>query len=185
MRLLAAATVLMAGTTFAETNAVPAAPSETVTVITAGKDARRARPRREIRKEGNIPGLVVFDFGKTAGGVPTHLYRIMGQGGAVLDLTDYGAQAVRAYVPGVAGKLTETLGGPDSVLDYEKAGKLAEVWQMQPIRRPQATGCAFVRTDLDGSQQKVTHLLDARNRWLTITDLGGTNAPQKVERWLK
>lgn len=160
-----------------------ASPTNTVRVLTSTKDARRARPMRERRLSGEIPGLVTYDFGKTASGERTHLYRIMGQGGAVLDVTDYGAQAVRAYSPGKTGALTEILHGPDDVIGYEKAGNLQKVWKMTPIRRPQMTGLVFILDEGTNGVAKIVHTLDAKNHWTTETTRG-TNATEKVERRL-
>ena len=108
------------------------------------KPPRRARPPHERRKEGAIPGLVTIPFGKTASGERTHIYRIMGQGGAVLDFTDYGARLVRAYLPDATGALADyAIGGRASVIDYEKANETAPVYKMTPLRRPRATGMVF------------------------------------------
>lgn len=113
-------------------------------VAVVAAEVRRARPPREHRREAAIPGLVTIPFGKTASGERTHLYRIMGQGGCVLDFTDYGARLVRAYVPNANGALVDIVAGaPTSVLGYEKAGDISAVWKMTPIRRPRATGLVF------------------------------------------
>ena len=112
--------------------------NRTFTVVASPKGARRARMPHEQRREGMaVRGLVKIPFGKTASGVRTHLYRLMGQGGCVLDFTDYGARLVRAYVPDATGALVDIVAGaPTSVLGYEKAGDLSAVWKMYPIRRP-------------------------------------------------
>ena len=149
----------------------------------ASKPPSRARTPLERRRDGAVPGIVTYDFGKTASGERTHIYRIMGKGGAVLDLTDYGARAVRAYKPGVTGRLTETIGGPDSVIDYEKAGDLAEVYRMKPIRTPDMTGLVFTLETTNGVK-KVTHTLDKANLWVEVREAGDGEAPQKVERRL-
>ena len=108
------------------------------------KGPRRARmPFEQRKKEGKIPGLVTFSYGKTASGERTHVYRIMGQGGAVMDFTDYGAKPIRCYVPDPTGDLVNVIKAKANVIDCEKAGELAEVWKMTPIRRPGATGLVF------------------------------------------
>ena len=109
---------------------------------------RRARPPRERRREGNIPGVVTIPYGKTASGERTHIYRIMGQGGVVADFTDYGARLLRAYAPDDTADLANVIEGfKPSVIDCEKAGELAEVWKMTPIRRPRSTGLVFEREE--------------------------------------
>ena len=162
----------------------------------AAKPPRRARPPHERRKEGAIPGLVTIPFGKTASGERTHLYRIMGQGGAVLDFTDYGARLVRAYLPDTTGALADyAIGGRASVIDYEKAKETAPVYKMTPIRRPRATGLVFE------NESRIFYILDsdncltceypvacsnlvqlATNSQMTVTRLTpATNTVQKVE----
>lgn len=182
--LLLIATTTVGGDILGAPEVAPAETPETPQVeVAKPKLERRARPMRERRLEGQIPGLVTYDFGKTASGERTHIYRIMGQGGAVLDVTDYGAQAVRAYSPGKTGALTETLGGPNDVLGYEKAGKLEKVWKMTPIRRPQMTGLVFTLDEGTNGIAKIVHTLDAKNLWTTETTRG-TNATEKTEKHL-
>lgn len=106
--------------------------------------ARRARPPLMRRREGAIPGIVTIPYGKTASGERTHIYRIMGQGGVVADFTDYGARLVRLYTPDATADLANILEGfKPSVIACEKAGDVADVWKMTPIRRPRATGLVF------------------------------------------
>ena len=163
----------------------------------------RARPPRERRREGNIPGIVTIPYGKTASGERTHIYRIMGQGGVVADFTDYGARLVRLYTPDATADLANILEGfKPSVIDCEKAGELAEVWQMTPIRRPRATGLVFelvgsaLRADRpngsgasnpvesnnqtikqsNNSSSRVTYWLDAGNTLAIESSIADTNA---------
>jgi len=161
--------------------------------------ARRARPPRERRREGNIPGIVTIPYGKTASGERTHIYRIMGQGGVVADFTDYGARLVRLYAPDATGDLKNILEGfKPSVIECEKAGELADVWQMTPIRRPRATGLVFeqVGRAVPGEPQvtkatqetqatnkvasvpssRVTYWLDADNTLTVESSIADTNA---------
>ena len=110
----------------------------------APQPARRARPPLMRRREGAIPGIVTIPYGKTASGERTHIYRIMGQGGVVADFTDYGARLVRLYTPDATADLANILEGfKPSVIACEKAGDVADVWKMTPIRRPRATGLVF------------------------------------------
>ena len=154
------------------------------------KGLRRARMPHEMRrKEGKIPGLVTFSYGKTASGERTHVYRIMGQGGAVMDFTDYGAKPIRCYVPDPTGDLVNVIKAKANVIGCEKAGELAEVWKMTPIRRPGATGLVFELstnntysvaskslTAEQSNNSRVTYWLDAENRFAAETSIPDTNA---------
>jgi hypothetical protein len=160
------------------------------------KGERRARPPRDRRKEGAIPGIVTIPYGKTASGERTHIYRIMGQGGVVADFTDYGARLVRLYTPDATADLANIIEGfKPSVIDCEKAGELAEVWQMTPIRRPRATGLVFeqVGRAVPGEPQetqatnkvasvasvpssRVVYWLDAGNTLAIESSIADTNA---------
>ena len=160
--------------------------------------ARRARPPLMRRREGAIPCIVTIPYGKTASGERTHIYRIMGQGGVVADFTDYGARLVRLYAPDETGDLANVIEGfRPSVIDCEKAGDLAEVWKMTPIRRPRATGLAFER-EVKGTQgteetkgtngvasvssvalvpsSRVVYWLDAANTLTIESTISDTNA---------
>ena len=140
------------------------------------KGERRARPPRDRRKEGAIPGIVTIPYGKTASGERTHLYRIMGQGGVVADFTDYGARLVRLYAPDETADLENILTGfKPSVIECEKAGEVFDVWKMTPIRRPRATGLVF---ELEGTNEtsRVTYWLDAANALSVESSIADTNA---------
>lgn len=162
------AMVAAAGAALAWGEVSPFAPAQIIPASekAASGDApqrKRARPPRARRTERPIPGLVTYSFGKTAGGARAHLYRIMGQGGAVMDFTDYGARPVRAYLPDATGALEDVLAGARrSVVDCEKAGELAKVWKMTPIRRPRATGLVFELAE-NAATNRVVYLLDAAN----------------------
>ena len=153
--------------------------------VVAATPARRARPPRERRREGNIPGIVTIPYGKTASGERTHIYRIMGQGGVVADFTDYGARLVRLYTPDATADLANILEGfKPSVLDCEKAGDLAEVWQMTPIRRPRATGLVFepVGRVVPGEPQG-TKATQATNRVSSVSSVASVPS-SRVVYWL-
>lgn len=161
--------------------------------------ARRARPPLMRRREGAIPGIVTIPYGKTASGERTHIYRIMGQGGVVADFTDYGARLLRLYAPDETGDLANIIDGfKPSVLDCEKAGDVADVWKMTPIRRPRATGLVFepVGRAVSGEPQatkatnqvasvssvalvsspRITYWLDAANTLTIESSIADTNA---------
>ena len=175
-------------------NATNIAPPAAMSVWTnaPGKSAddwrRRARPPRERRREGDVPGIVTIPYGKTASGERTHLYRIMGQGGVVADFTDYGARLVRLYTPDATADLANILEGfRPSVIDCEKAGDLAAVWTMTPIRRPRATGLVFeLRPNRQAAEpsnrqtvkpsNRVTYWLDASNTLTVESSITDTNA---------
>ena len=142
--------------------------------------ARRARPPLMRRREGAIPGVVTIPFGKTASGERTHIYRIMGQGGMVADFLDYGARPYRLYVPDATGALIDIMAGSrTSILDYEKAGDLAEVWKMTPIRRPRSTGLVFEPNGRTGVSPvhvpRITYWLDAANTLTVESSIPDTN----------
>lgn len=189
--MILAALMFAAGAATAEIS--PYAPSQMIPLAAPAADggvggqvkpARRARPPRERRREGEIPGLVVMPYGKTASGERTHIYRIMGQGGVVADFTDYGARLVRLYAPDETGDLANVIEGfKPSVIDCEKAGDLAEVWKMTPIRRPRATGLVFEREGkttkaTKGTQgtNRVAYWLDAANTLSIESTIADTNA---------
>ena len=51
------------------------------------------------------------DFGTLSDGRQTHVYRLAGAGGLILDVSDYGGRVVRVYAPGRFGNLADvTLG---------------------------------------------------------------------------
>ena len=192
------ATVVAEVSPYAPAQVIPAsektaaAPSPVGSALRADrKGPRRARmPFEQRKKEGKIPGLVTFSYGKTASGERTHVYRVMGQGGVVMDFTDYGARPIRCYVPDQSGDLVNVIKAPKTVIDCEKAGELAEVWKMTPIRRPGATGLVFERPDgravsmkppqtndvAKSNNSRVTYWLDAENRFVVETTLPDTNA---------
>ena len=58
-------------------------------------------------------------FGKTKDGRETHLYRLNGAGGVIMDLTDFGARAVRIYTPDKFGNLADITLGFTDVSGYE------------------------------------------------------------------
>ena len=163
---------------FAPAQIIPASEKSASGEAAQRPPQKRARPPRARRTERPIPGLVTYSFGKTAGGERAHLYRIMGQGGAVMDFTDYGARPVRAYLPNATGALEDVLAGTRrSVIDCEKSGELAKVWKMTPIRRPRATGLVFELAE-GVATNRVVYLLDAANVLSVETTLEGseTNA---------
>ena len=184
--ILAAGLLLAEVSPYAPAQIIPAsektASGETV-AADAGKPARRARLPFERRKEHQFQGVVTYDFGKTASGEKTHIYRLMGKGGAVLDVTDFGARAVRAYSPGKSGALTDTIGGPNDVIDFEKAGVLEKVWTIFPVRRPDSTSLVFTLDAGTNGVSKIIHTLDSKNLWTTETTRG-TNATIRSERKL-
>ena len=144
--------------------------------------ARRARPPLMRRREGAIPGIVTIPYGKTASGERTHIYRIMGQGGVVADFTDYGARLVRLYTPDATADLANILEGfKPSVIACEKAGDVADVWKMTPIRRPRATGLVFepVGRAVPGEPQATK----ATNQVASVSSVALVSSP-RITYWL-
>ena len=161
--------------------AAPTADAPSPAAVRMRHTRRMTRPDRPPRgiydgPQGmrRMPGLVVSDFGVTADGRKAKLYRIMGQGGVVADFTDYGARLLRAYTPDDTADLANILEGfKPSVIDCEKAGELAEVWKMTPIRRPRATGLVFEREEKGPC---VIYWLDAANQLSIESTIADTNA---------
>jgi len=72
-----------------------------------------------------LPAVGVSDpvpFGKLSDGRETHLWRITGAGGLILDVTDYGGRLVRCYVPDRHGNLADVTLGWNTAAEYEKFG---------------------------------------------------------------
>jgi len=149
----------------------------------APKGPRRAiLPHERRRKESAIPGLVTYPFGKTASGERTHIYRIMGQGGVVADFLDYGARLYRLYVPDATGALVDVVAdAKPSIIDYEKAGDLAAVWQMTPVRKPRATGLVF---ELAAEKEtKATKATEATNVVSSVSSVASVSS-SRVIYWI-
>lgn len=86
-----------------------------------GKPLRRTG--RDIYGRGMgrmMNGPIITDFGKTAKGEKASLYRLMGQGGMILDLSDHGARCVRIYAPDRHGNLVDVTVGYNDVSGYEQ-----------------------------------------------------------------
>ena len=64
----------------------------------------------------------VRNFGKLSDGRETKLWRVKGEGGMILDVTDYGGRLVRCYVPDRYGNLADVTLGWNTVAEYEKNG---------------------------------------------------------------
>jgi len=65
------------------------------------------------------PSVSVRPFGTTRDGQEVTLYRMVGAGGLVMDVIDYGGAVVRLYTPDREGKLTDITLGFNSVREYE------------------------------------------------------------------
>ena len=64
----------------------------------------------------------VQNFGKLSDGRETKLWRVKGEGGMILDVTDYGGRLVRCYVPDRYGNLADVTLGWNTAAEYEKNG---------------------------------------------------------------
>ena len=74
---------------------------------------------------GLLAGAVIATpkpFGKLSDGRETKLWRITGQGGLVVDVTDYGGRIVRVYAPDRHGNLDDVTLGWNTAAEYEKYG---------------------------------------------------------------
>ena len=66
--------------------------------------------------------LCAADFGKLSDGRSTHVYRLSGAGGLILDVSDYGGRVVRLYAPDRFGNLADVTLGWNTAAEYEKFG---------------------------------------------------------------
>ena len=66
--------------------------------------------------------LRAADFGKLSDGRETHVYRLVGEGGLILDVSDYGGRVVRLYAPDRFGNLADVTLGWNTAAEYEKFG---------------------------------------------------------------
>ena len=73
----------------------------------------------EERKTRGVPGVIVSSFGKTVDGKPAKLYRVMGNGGMIIDFTDCGARQVRIYAPDRNGNLADITAGFSEASQYQ------------------------------------------------------------------
>ena len=61
-------------------------------------------------------------FGKLSDGRETKIWRVQGEGGLVLDVTDYGGRVVRCLAPDRYGNLADVTLGWNTAAEYEKNG---------------------------------------------------------------
>ena len=61
-------------------------------------------------------------FGKLSDGRETKIWRVQGEGGLVLDVTDYGGRVVRCLAPDRHGNLADVTLGWNTAAEYEKNG---------------------------------------------------------------
>ena len=74
---------------------------------------------------GLLAGAVIAaprDFGKLSDGREAKVWRIIGEGGLVVDVTDYGGRIVRVYAPDRFGNLADVALGWNTAAEYEKYG---------------------------------------------------------------
>ena len=64
----------------------------------------------------------VKSFGKLSDGRETKVWRLVGGGGLILDVTDYGGRVVRCYVPDRYGNLADVTLGWNTAAEYERNG---------------------------------------------------------------
>ena len=70
----------------------------------------------------SVLALCAADFGKLSDGRSTHVYRLSGAGGLILDVSDYGGRVVRLYAPDRFGNLADVTLGWNTAAEYEKFG---------------------------------------------------------------
>ena len=78
---------------------------------------REMRQRKSARMRGRVSS-----FGKLADGREAKIYRLRGQGGLILDISDYGGRLVRCYAPDRHGNLADVTLGWNTAAEYEKFG---------------------------------------------------------------
>ena len=61
-------------------------------------------------------------FGRLSDGTETSLYTLRGEGGLILDVSDYGGRLVRCYAPDRYGNLADVTLGWNTPAEYEKQG---------------------------------------------------------------
>ena len=61
-------------------------------------------------------------FGRLSDGRETHVWRVTGADGMILDVTDYGGRVVRCYVPDRHGNLADVTLGWNTAAEYEANG---------------------------------------------------------------
>lgn len=74
---------------------------------------------------GLLAGAVMASpkpFGKLSDGRETKLWRLTGEGGMIVDVTDYGGRIVRVYAPDRHGNLADVTLGWNTAEEYEKFG---------------------------------------------------------------
>ena len=64
--------------------------------------------------------VVSSPFGKLSDGRETRVWRLRGEGGLTLDVTDYGGRLVRAYAPDRYGNMADVTTGFNTAAEYEK-----------------------------------------------------------------
>ena len=62
------------------------------------------------------------DFGKLSDGRKTKIWRLQGEGGLIVDVSDYGGRVVRVYAPDRHGNLADVALGWNTAAEYEKYG---------------------------------------------------------------
>ena len=88
------------------------------------RKVRSSRYERRGKMSGvmGMRGMRVRPFGKLADGTETHLYRLQGLGGLILDVSDYGGRLVRCYAPDKYGNLADVTLGWNTPGEYETLG---------------------------------------------------------------
>ena len=82
-------------------------------------EARRKGFKGKAAARQGVPGVIVSSFGKTASGKDAKLFRLMGAGGMIMDLTDCGARQVRIYAPDRNGNLADITAGFNDASQYQ------------------------------------------------------------------
>lgn len=75
-----------------------------------------------VLADGIAEGIYVSSFGKTADGRDTKIYRIIGEGGLIIDVSDYGGRLVRCFAPDRYGNMADVTMGWNTAADYDKYG---------------------------------------------------------------
>ena len=123
--LLSCAAVMLAATSFAEPSRPPR-PDKSRPAHARQRAGNPEARKRIARVPGNMRAtpLAVRSsvFGKLSDGREARLWRLVGRGGLILDVTDYGGRLVRAYAPDKHGNLADVTLGWNTPAEYEKLG---------------------------------------------------------------
>ena len=116
--------LLRKGKTDMKTTALALSAVLAVSAFAAEPERKATRPTRPSQFATMRPAQQAKprDFGKLSDGRETHIWRLSGIGGLVVDVSDYGGRIVRVYAPDRHGNLADVALGWNTAAEYEKYG---------------------------------------------------------------